>query len=47
MDDVKAAVGVFRYYAGWCDKIQGRTIPVGKVYMLVSPSELGAIYLFV
>ncbi|KAL8618868.1 Aldehyde dehydrogenase [Nucella lapillus] len=28
VDDVKAAIDVFRYYAGWCDKIGGRTIPV-------------------
>ena len=35
VDDVKAAVGVFRYYAGWCDKIQGQTIPVGKVSMFL------------
>jgi acyl-CoA reductase-like NAD-dependent aldehyde dehydrogenase len=26
--DLKQAVDVFRYYAGWCDKIHGETIPV-------------------
>lgn len=28
--DVKASVEVLRYYAGWCDKIQGATIPAGE-----------------
>ncbi|KAG8237114.1 hypothetical protein J437_LFUL008166, partial [Ladona fulva] len=26
--DIKCAVDVFHYYAGWCDKIHGKTIPV-------------------
>jgi len=26
--DLKQAIDVFRYYAGWCDKIHGETIPV-------------------
>eukprot|EP00922_Rhytidocystis_sp_ex-Travisia-forbesii_P054077 GHVS01080226.1.p1 GENE.GHVS01080226.1~~GHVS01080226.1.p1 ORF type:complete len:420 (+),score=74.33 GHVS01080226.1:688-1947(+) len=26
--DMKLVVDVFRYYAGWCDKIQGKTIPI-------------------
>lgn len=28
--DIVCAVATFRYYAGWCDKIHGNTIPVGK-----------------
>lgn len=25
--DIHASVGYLRYYAGWADKIEGRTIP--------------------
>lgn len=28
--DIKCAVDTFRYYAGWCDKIHGSTIPSGS-----------------
>lgn len=28
--DVKASISTLKYYAGWCDKIHGNTIPVGK-----------------
>lgn len=27
--DVAYAIKTFRYYAGWCDKIHGNTIPAG------------------
>lgn len=27
--DVALAIKVYRYYAGWADKIQGETIPIG------------------
>lgn len=27
--DIKCTIDVFRYYAGWCDKIHGNTIPAG------------------
>lgn len=30
--DVQCAVDTFRYYAGWCDKIHGNTIPAGKLF---------------
>lgn len=30
VEDIKFSIGTFRYYAGWSDKIQGKTIPVGK-----------------
>lgn len=29
-DDVGELIGVFRYYAGWTDKIHGKTIDTGK-----------------
>lgn len=28
--DIESSAKCFEYYAGWCDKIQGKTIPVGK-----------------
>mgnify|MGYP001796436445 CR=1 FL=1 len=28
--DIDCVVATFRYYAGWADKIQGKTVPVGK-----------------
>lgn len=28
--DIECAIDTFRYYAGWCDKIHGKTIPAGK-----------------
>ncbi|KAK7467893.1 hypothetical protein BaRGS_00036868 [Batillaria attramentaria] len=39
VDDVKATVGVFRYYAGWCDKIHGKTIPVDGTYFTYTRHE--------
>lgn len=27
--DIYASIDVIRYYAGWCDKILGDTIPAG------------------
>ena len=30
--DLNLAMGCFRYYAGWADKVHGKTIPVGKLY---------------
>lgn len=27
--DINCAIDTFRYYAGWCDKVQGNTIPAG------------------
>ncbi|HEX4148955.1 MAG TPA: aldehyde dehydrogenase family protein [Pirellulales bacterium] len=26
--DLRGVVNIFRYFAGWCDKIEGRTVPV-------------------
>lgn len=28
--DIQCSIDTFRYYAGWCDKIHGNTIPAGK-----------------
>lgn len=28
--DLEGCIKTFRYFAGWADKIQGRTIPTGK-----------------
>lgn len=34
VDDIKASIAFLRYYAGWCDKILGSTIPTG-IYILL------------
>lgn len=28
--DIQCVIDTFRYYAGWCDKIHGNTIPAGE-----------------
>lgn len=28
--DLEGCIKTFRYFAGWADKIQGRTIPTGE-----------------
>lgn len=28
--DIQCSIDTFRYFAGWCDKIHGNTIPAGK-----------------
>lgn len=38
-DDVSAIVDLFRYYAGWCDKICGKTIPVDGSYFTYTVHE--------
>ena len=30
-----ATVACYRYYAGWADKIQGKTIPIAGDYLLL------------
>ncbi|XP_046393523.1 aldehyde dehydrogenase, mitochondrial-like isoform X2 [Ischnura elegans] len=37
--DIKCAIDVFRYYAGWCDKIHGHTIPVDGNFMTMTRKE--------
>lgn len=29
VEDIEMAIETIEYYAGWCDKIVGQTIPVG------------------
>lgn len=31
MGEMSYCAQILRYYAGWCDKIQGHTVPVGKI----------------
>lgn len=33
--DMNCAIDTFKYYAGWCDKIHGNTIPSGKPILLI------------
>jgi len=37
--DVAMAVKTYRYYAGWCDKIEGRTIPIEGPYFCYTRKE--------
>ncbi len=37
--DVAATVGCFRYFAGWSDKIQGKTIPIDGDYFCYTRHE--------
>lgn len=37
--EIRFAVQVFRYYAGFCDKIQGSTIPVSGDYECITKKE--------
>jgi acyl-CoA reductase-like NAD-dependent aldehyde dehydrogenase len=37
--DVALAVKCFRYYAGWADKIYGRTIPIDGEYLTITRLE--------
>ncbi|XP_012942591.1 aldehyde dehydrogenase, mitochondrial [Aplysia californica] len=38
-DDVTATIDVFKYYAGWCDKICGKTIPTDGPYFTYTRHE--------
>ncbi|GFS17957.1 aldehyde dehydrogenase, mitochondrial-like [Elysia marginata] len=38
-DDVSSIVDLFKYYAGWCDKICGKTIPVDGSYFTYTVHE--------
>lgn len=35
--DIDCVIACFRYYAGWADKIHGKTIPAGKCRMTHAP----------
>lgn len=37
--DLKQAADVFRYFAGWCDKIHGSTIPVDARFLVYTRRE--------
>lgn len=37
--DLELTIGTIRYYAGWCDKIQGKTIPVNGPYFCYTRHE--------
>jgi aldehyde dehydrogenase (NAD+) len=37
--DVAATVGCFRYFAGWADKVQGKTIPIDGDYFCYTRHE--------
>lgn len=42
--DVQAAIGLLRYYAGWADKIEGRTIPTeGQVFGYTRAEPVGVV----
>jgi aldehyde dehydrogenase (NAD+) len=38
-EDVAETVSVFRYYAGWADKIYGQTIDVGNAKLAYTKHE--------
>ncbi|XP_038162766.1 aldehyde dehydrogenase family 1 member A3 isoform X1 [Cyprinodon tularosa] len=37
--DLEGSIETLRYYAGWADKIHGRTIPVDKTFMSITKHE--------
>ncbi|ELU00259.1 hypothetical protein CAPTEDRAFT_145966, partial [Capitella teleta] len=39
LDDIDYVVQVFQYYAGWCDKITGKTIPTDGSYICMTRHE--------
>ncbi|KAG5336686.1 AL1A1 dehydrogenase, partial [Acromyrmex charruanus] len=39
VQDIQASIAVFRYYAGWCDKILGTTIPTGDNSVTLTRKE--------
>ncbi|XP_071084565.1 aldehyde dehydrogenase, mitochondrial-like [Haliotis cracherodii] len=39
VDDIGATIDCFRYFAGWCDKITGQTIPVDGSYFTFTRRE--------
>src|SRR5580698_2292478 len=42
--DVAATVACYRYFAGWADKIQGRTIPIdGDFFCYTRPEPVGVV----
>jgi aldehyde dehydrogenase (NAD+) len=43
-EDVAETVSVFRYYAGWADKIYGQTIDVGNAKLAYTKHEPLGVY---
>lgn len=42
--DINCAIDTFRYYAGWCDKIHGNTIPSdGNFFTLTRKEPIGVV----
>lgn len=39
VSDVEASIAIIRYYAGWCDKILGDTIPIDGNYIALKRKE--------
>ena len=37
--DIYSSASVYRYYAGWCDKIHGKTIPIDGSYLCFTRHE--------
>uniref|UniRef100_A0A3Q2CPA4 Aldehyde dehydrogenase 1 family, member A3 n=1 Tax=Cyprinodon variegatus TaxID=28743 RepID=A0A3Q2CPA4_CYPVA len=37
--DLEGSIETLRYYAGWADKIHGRTVPVDKTFMSITKHE--------
>ena len=47
VEDIEMSIGVMRYYAGWCDKISGETIPIGKATTaFLSVLDIGSLVAF-
>src|SRR5690625_5883273 len=38
-DDIDGVVDLFRYYAGWCTKIYGQTIPITNEHLTYTTHE--------
>jgi aldehyde dehydrogenase (NAD+) len=39
LSDVEAVIACYRYYAGWADKVQGKTIPINGPYLCYTRHE--------
>lgn len=42
--DLPLTIECFRYYAGWCDKLEGSTIPIeGPYFAYTRPEPVGVV----
>lgn len=39
MRDINMSIDIFRYFAGWTDKIMGQTIPISGLYLCYTREE--------